>query len=216
MASNSFDPSSPGAVGSQTKNHQRTSGSAPSTSRSKKTQLLTEFQPCDYSVVCGRGQNSFNHVGNCRFRSLASMFTERYSQADTRTAKSAIVSEIITMIRQAGGNFCKYKRGKWLEVGDHHAREKVGASLRDLLHTQYRSSTKAKAKAKGAKVGYRTPRKTGVKEKKKTNHLSDQKRADDTQHSDDSSTTSSCWGTSKDSLGFEYWLEDKFFDIEVF
>jgi hypothetical protein len=36
--------------------------------------------------------------------------------------------------------------------------------------------------------------------------------------SDDSSTTSSCWGRSKDSLGFEYWLEDSddFFEIDVF
>jgi hypothetical protein len=209
---NSFDPS--GAFASQSNEHQRTSSSAPSASRSKKTQLQVDFQPSDYSVVCGRGQESFNHVGNCRFRSLASMFMERYSQADTRTAKSAIVSEIITMIRQAGGNFCKLKKGVWLEVGDHHAREKVGASLRDLLHTQYRSSAKAKAKAK-AKVGRQTTRKT-VKEKKYKNQLSNQNRVEDTQHSDDSSTTSSCWGRSKDSLGFEYWLEDNFFDIDVF
>jgi hypothetical protein len=37
---------------------------------------------------------SFNHVGNRPFRILASMFIERYSQADTRTARSAIVSEM--------------------------------------------------------------------------------------------------------------------------
>jgi hypothetical protein len=206
MASNHFD-SSPGAFTSQTNNHQQTSSSEPSASGSKKTQLV-EFQPSNYSVVCGRGKDSFNNIGNRRFRCLASMFIERYSQADTRIAKSAIVSEIIAVIHQAGGNFCKYKRGAWLEVGKQHAREKVGASLRGLLHAQYRSSAKAK-------VGRRTTRKT-VKQQQNQFQLHDQKQVDDTQHSDDSSTTSSCWGMSKDSLGFEYWLEDNFFDIDVF
>jgi hypothetical protein len=72
------------------------------------------------------------------------MFIERYSRAGTKAAKSAIVSEIIDVIRKADGNFCKFKKGAWIEVGDHHAREKVSALLRDLLHTQYRSSAKAK------------------------------------------------------------------------
>jgi hypothetical protein len=210
MASYHVD-SIPGSFTSQTKNHQRASSSdQESTSGSKKTQLRAEFQISDYSVVCGRGKGTFNfnHVGNRRFRSLASMFLERYSQAETRTAKSAIVSEIIVVIRQAGGSFCKYKKGVWLKVGDLHAREKVGASLRDLLHTQYRSSTKAK-------VDRRTALKN-VKEKQNQHQLSDQKHLDYAEHSDDSSTTSSCWGRSKDSLGFEYWLEDNFFEIDVF
>jgi hypothetical protein len=209
MASNLFD-SIPAAFMSQTNSHQRASSIQPSASSFKKTQLRMEFQFSDYSVVCGRGKGAFNfnHVGNRRFRSLASMFLERYFQADARTAKSVIVSEIIALIRQAGGNFCKYKKGVWMEVGDLHAREKVGASLRALLHTQYRSSTKAK-------VDRRTALKN-VKEKQNQDQQSDLKHLDYTEHSDDSSTTSSCWGRSKDSLGFEYWLEDNFFEIDVF
>jgi hypothetical protein len=210
MASNHYASSS-GVFTSKTNNHQRASSVEPSASGSKKTrQLRVESQLSDYSVVCGRGNGIYNsnHVGNRRFRSLASMFIERYSQANTRMAKSAIISEITVVIRQAGGNFCKYKKGVWLEVGDLHAREKVGALLRDLLHTQYRSSTKAK-------VGRLTTQKN-VKQKQNQNQLSDQKQLDDTQNSDDSSTTSSCWGRSKDSLGFEFWLEDNFFEIDVF
>ncbi len=167
-----------------------------------------DFEPSNHSVVCGRSKEDFDHAGNHRFRILARIFVETYSQAATRTAKSAIVSEIIVVIHQAGGNFCKCKKGVWLEVGDLHAREKVGASLRDLMPTQYRSSAKAK-------VDCRTTQKN-VKEKQNQNQLFDQKQLDDTQHSDDSSTTSSCWGRSKDSLGFEYWLEDNFFEIDVF
>jgi hypothetical protein len=177
--------------------------------RSGRSQLGADFKPSDCSIVCGRGQDSFNHVGNRRFRIVASMFIQRYSQTDSKTAKSAIVSEIIAMIHQAGGMFCKYKSGTWFEVGDHQAREKVSSLLRDLLHTQYRSSAKAK-------VGRRTTTRMAVKQKQNQNQLSCQKRVEGGDDSDDSSTTSACWGRSKDSLGFEYWLEENFFDIDVF
>jgi hypothetical protein len=178
--------------------------------------------PSAYSVICGRGKNNFNHIGNRRYRILASMFIERYARAATKAAKSAIVSEIITMIHQAGGNFWKLRSGTWIEVGDTHVRDKVGASLRDLLHSTYRSSSKAKiAHRKTQKTGRRKEeqeqetRKT-EKRKEPQDQQSDQKLVDDTLHSDDSSTTSSSWGSTKDSLGFEYWLEDNFFDIDVF
>jgi hypothetical protein len=140
-----------------------------------------DFQPSDFSVVCGRGRDSFNHVGNRRFRILASMFIERYSRADSKAAKSAIVSEIIEVIRQADGNFCQLKKGKWFEVADHHAREKVSALLRDLLHTQYRSSAKAKI----------ARRKTVRSEIRKQKKQSGPNPVDETPHSDDSSTSSS-------------------------
>jgi hypothetical protein len=168
-----------------------------------------DFQPFYYSVVCGRGKHSCNHVGNRRFRILASMFIETYSEADSKAAKSAIVSEILAVIRQAGGNFYKYGKGAWFEVGDHCAREKVSALLRDLLHTQYRSSAKAK-------LGRRL--KTVRKQKPGQNSQSGLKQIKGTEGSDDCSTTSSCWGISENSLGFEYWLEesDDFFDIDVF
>jgi hypothetical protein len=184
MASNHFD-SSAGAFASQ----------------------AYKFQPSDFSVVCGRGKDSFNHVGNRRFRILADMFVERYSHAATKIAKSAIVSEIIAVIHQAGGIFCTYKMDAWCEVGDHQAREKVSALLRDLLHNQYRSSAKAK-------IG----RRTIMKQNQDQDQQSGQKRVEDTDVSDDSSTTSSCWGRTKESLGFEYWLEesDAFFEIDVF
>jgi hypothetical protein len=156
------------------------------------------FQPSNYSVVCGRGKESFNHVGNRHFRFLTSTFIERYSRADSKAAKSAIVSEIITMIRQADGNFCKFQSGAWFEVGDHHAREKVSALLRDLLHTQYRSSAKAKIARRKTKT---------QKKKQSKNAVSSQKVVDH------SSTSSSCWESSKVSLEFDHSLETDLFAI---
>jgi preprotein translocase subunit SecD len=169
-----------------------------------------DFQPSDFSVVCGRGRDSFNHVGNRRFRILASMFIERYSRANSKAAKTTIVSEIIEVIRQADGNFCQYKKGKWFEVADHHAREKVSSLLRDLLHTQYRSSAKAKiARRKTAKSEIRKQKKqsgpnlvdgtpqsddsstlssTEIPKQDQQNQQSEQKLVEDTAHSADSST----------------------------
>jgi hypothetical protein len=196
---------SPDASWLQT-NNQGTSSSEPTaSSECQKIQLRMDFQPTNHSVICGR---SFNHVGNRRLRILASIFTETYSQADSKVAKSAIVSEIITAIRQGSGHFCKYEGGAWFEVGDDYARKKVGALLRDLLHTQYRSSAKAKLDR----------RQKTAKQKQQENSHSGHKLVEGVEDSDESSTTSSCWGKSKNSLGFEYWLEesDDFFDIDVF
>jgi hypothetical protein len=39
---------------------------------------------------------------------------------------------------------------------------------------------------------------------------------DNAQDSDDSSTSSACWGCTQGSLGFEYLVDDNFFDIDVF
>jgi hypothetical protein len=211
MSSHHLHPSPKNAFAfaPQTHNHQRTSTPGPSASSSKKFQLPAEFQPSDYSVVCGRGKDSFNHVGNHRFRALVTMFIERYSQAGSKVARSAIVSEIIDVIRQAGGNFCKLQRGAWFVVGDPQAREKVGALLRDLLYTQYRSSAKAKVRRRWS---------LQQKENQDRDQRSGQTPVDDTDDSDDCSTTSACWGSTKESLGFEYWLEepDDFFEIDVF
>jgi hypothetical protein len=214
MTSIHFEPI-PVVFASQTTKHQRRYSTESSTSSFNKTQLRVEFQPCDYSVVCGRGKDTFNHGGNKRFRILASMFIEEYSQADSKVAKSAIVSKILGVIRQAGGVFCKYESGAWFDVGEHCAREKVSALLRDLLHTQYRSSAKSKLDRR---------QKTVKKPKPKPNQKlqSDLKQVEvkETEDSDDLSTTSSSWGTSNDSLGMDCWLEesntDAFFEIDVF
>jgi hypothetical protein len=176
----------------------------PSIADSKtEAQLSVDFQPSDYSVLCSRGKDSDNHIGNRRFRELTSTYVERYSQAVSKAAKSVIVSEIITAIHKAGGSFCKHKRGAWFELGEHYAREKVSALFRDLLHTQYRSSNKSK-------IAIRRARKRSQKQH------SGQTLVNGTEDSDDSSQSSSCWGSSKDYLGGEHSPGFDFFDIDVF
>jgi hypothetical protein len=175
---------------------------APKTGRS---QLAVDFQPSEQSVICGRGRQH-NSTGNCRFRTLAGVFVERYSRAYSKAAKAVLVFDIITMIREAGGHFCRYEKGTWFEVGDHCARGKVSAFFRDVLHTKYRSSAKAK-----------TTRRSVLNRKRKQTQLHGQQLFDGTGgHCDDSSITTSCAGRNNDSLGFEYSLEINCSDIDVF
>ncbi|CAJ1967328.1 unnamed protein product [Cylindrotheca closterium] len=64
-----------------------------------------------------------------------------------------VVTSVVHWVREqacgGGGGFVKeLNDGIWYEVGDHLAREKVGQSLREQLHSQYKSSAKAKRQRK--------------------------------------------------------------------
>lgn len=86
------------------------------------------FQPGPPDVICARGKKAFLHSGNLHFRATIESQMDRYSSTGTKLEKSLIVSHIVDEIRQAspGGGFVKQEKGRWLEVGDHAAREKVG------------------------------------------------------------------------------------------
>ena len=179
-----------------------------SDAKTGRSRLGVDFQPSNLSVICGRGRQN-KHVGNQHFRKLSGKFVDEYSRAATKTAKSNLVFNIVTMIRQAGGTFCKYEKGAWFEVGDRFAREKVSAFFRDKLHTQYRSSSTAKS----------TRRRDRNRKRQTQIQQYGQHMVDSTGYSDDSSTMSlsSSSGSSTDSLGFDCSMEIDFFDIaEVF
>jgi hypothetical protein len=185
-------------VNNEQTNALKLSASSPRTWRS---QLGVDFQPSEYSVICGRGKTSYDHTGNHRLRVLAGMFVENYSLTGCNKHKSA-------MTRERGGSFCKYEQGAWFEVGDHFAREKVSAMFRDMLHTQYRSSAKAKTARRRVQI---------KRIKTETQQQHSQQLIDGIRHWDESSMTSSRSGSSRtDSLGFNSSLKLDFFDIEVF
>ena len=110
--------------------------------------LRKNFIPGPFDVICAKGNQAKNHSGNRRFRLQVQEALTRYSQAESKVEKSILVSQIVDAVRKASplGGFVKQldEDGLWYEVGDHLAREKVGQSFRDLLHSKYSSSTKAK------------------------------------------------------------------------
>jgi hypothetical protein len=113
-----------------------------------KNNLLFNFVPSKYTVICGRGKACSNYTGNLHLKLLVNNYLKPYSEAKSKINKSTIVSAIIATVRQACypvAAFVKHEQdGAWWEVDDAFAREKIGCLLRDRLHTQYRSSTKAK------------------------------------------------------------------------
>ena len=123
---------------------------------SKREKALTEtsnllpsyFKPGPYSVIIGRGKVTKGAIGNQRLRVLASTFLTRYSDAANKAGKSKIVAKIVSMIREAcplGAFIRAGKDGRWYDVKDSVAMEKVGYTLRELLGDRYTSSSQSKA-----------------------------------------------------------------------
>ena len=139
-----------------------------SASKNGRSQLGADFKPSRFSVICGRGRASHDHVGNYNFRELATLFVARYSRAGSKGDRSEIISEMVGMIYQANGTFCQFEKGVWFKVADHYAREKAGALLRDMVHTQQRSLVKAKkatvTKAKPTRPSIREENKARAQE----------------------------------------------------
>jgi hypothetical protein len=131
---------------------QKNENTVSSTSEEESIALPKSFIPGPDHVVCVRGKEFWEHEGNKKYRALIAQTTSKYEATSNKLEKTLIVSEIVESIRKANssGNFVKrdHKTGLWVEVSDHFAREKVGQSFRDGLHSKYRSSTQAKKSRK--------------------------------------------------------------------
>ena len=104
------------------------------------------LHPPQYSVIIGRGHVAKASTGNRRLDVLAMSILPRYAEATSKALKTEIVSELISTIRNACpvGAFIRYVNGRWWEVDESTAREKVGYCLRNLLHDRYSTSAKSK------------------------------------------------------------------------
>mmetsp|Transcript_134037 Transcript_134037/g.199368 ORF Transcript_134037/g.199368 Transcript_134037/m.199368 type:complete len:483 (-) Transcript_134037:521-1969(-) len=123
------------------------------------------FKPSTYSVIIGRGKESKDHSsGNKRLKVLVSNLLPEYANAVNRKSMSRIVSAVVSKVREACsqaqsetikegrpiGSFVRLGKedGRWYEVSDAVAREKVGYTFRDMLGERYRSSSKYKVARK--------------------------------------------------------------------
>jgi hypothetical protein len=116
-------------------------------SHRKRKSLPTSYVPTGLDVVCGRGKKHWNHPGNIQFRNLIQSNVERYIAAPTKSDKTAVVVSLVDGIRAQGGYFLKQNSssGKWSDIGDRQALDKVGHSLRDHVSSQARQKNKKKA-----------------------------------------------------------------------
>ena len=106
----------------------RKSISASGTRRGLRTRLPSDFEPCEYTVLCGRGKEYTSSTGNQNLKTLVLKYLKGYSEAKNKIAKSAIVPEIMNAIKSNcdGAAFVKHENEIWWQVDDAFAREKIG------------------------------------------------------------------------------------------
>ena len=95
-----------------------------------------------YDVLCGREAQAWNNEGNVRFRSIISDNVQRYMNASTTSAKTAVIKSVIHQVVQGGtdghgrhGRFIKQgSDGSYLrELTKRETHQKVGHAIRDLV-----------------------------------------------------------------------------------
>eukprot|EP00980_Cylindrotheca_fusiformis_P011219 scaffold2574_cov98-Cylindrotheca_fusiformis.AAC.9 len=102
--------------------------------------LPSDFHPGNWDVICHSGKDAHNHGNNL----------QSYVKAKSRSEKSAIISEIVTSIRESSthaGGFVRLDScaHRWYEVGDKVARDKVGQTLRDSSNAKVTKKRKREA-----------------------------------------------------------------------
>jgi len=119
--------------------------------------LPEDFKPSNHTVIIGRGKRVRESAGNRRLRALTASLLPRYveaADADDRATKTRLVSEVVDLVKGGGDDDGTYfvrkskDDGRWYEVDDGVAREKVGYVFRDLLADRYESSSKSKVAKK--------------------------------------------------------------------
>lgn len=148
--------------------------------RAEKVLLPQNFCPTDRSVLLGHKKEFRTSPGNRYLKSLCEQFKNSYDTAD-REGKSDIVSTILTAIyRQCPvGAFLRYKDGRYYEVEDLLARDKIASDLRNFLPGKYRSSQKKRFEnaAEGRLKAPISPTPSGEKEDASENSQSASKNS---------------------------------------
>jgi len=154
-----------------------------STDKTKKL-LPADFKPTKFSVICGSNKRkSFNSPGNSHFRSVCELFVVEFKQAVTKQDKSAVVSQVMTRLREACpvGTFCAFEKGCWWQVSERTAREKVGTFFRDCLGDAYKSKIASRRSAKKRVVRVVSSNSEGRDETSSVSSNDDSQRWDDSQ-----------------------------------
>lgn len=90
------------------------------------------FELGPYDVLCGRHKDSFNHIGNRRFRIIISNNLQKYINSPTRFHRSDLILSLVReLCYEVGVRFLKKRGSTFVELSEKECREKVGHALRD-------------------------------------------------------------------------------------
>jgi len=122
------------------------------------TWLGFDYQLNEKDVICGNrgapGDREDQHPGNNRFKVVVELMLDRYLQAERKSKKTAVVREIVDVVRQSGGRFVrKGENGGWYDTGNAKAREKASTAVRTMAaKTRDRASHQEREAPAQAKV----------------------------------------------------------------
>lgn len=89
--------------------------------------------PSQADVLFGRGKPFREHVGNLRLNNILDEKLEKY-EASRLKEKTAMIGDIVDVIRGEGGRFLKQdNNAPWIEVDDKQAKEKVSHGFRTRI-----------------------------------------------------------------------------------
>jgi len=100
-----------------------------------------------YDILCGRGKEAFNNVGNRRLRVTVSIYLARYLAADTRYAKGEVIMDILHVLREeSGARFLRpaLRGNYYVELSDKEARAKIAHAMRDQMASHKRAARRAR------------------------------------------------------------------------
>jgi hypothetical protein len=103
------------------------------------------YVPGDGDVICGRGKECIDHIGNMRLRTLVEEKLDQYANASNKNEKSLIIMDTINKIRENSplGGFIKKDllSGIFFEVGDFVAVSLFKRCLPFLMSTVFAALT---------------------------------------------------------------------------
>ena len=88
--------------------------------------------PRDGDILFGRGGRTNHHPGNKRLREVVNKYRDTYNSAK-KTDKPKVSKLIVSALFEAGSRFLRMNEvtGRWEDVGDKRAAEKVSQTLRE-------------------------------------------------------------------------------------
>jgi hypothetical protein len=82
-------------------------------------------EPKTFDVLCGRGRDCYEHVGNKEFRDMIDSNVRVYAETETKQERGTIVTGIVRRIRKNGGSFLRFDNEQqiWIELPEYEARK---------------------------------------------------------------------------------------------
>lgn len=82
-------------------------------------------EPKMVDVLCGRGRDCYEHVGNKEFRDMIDANVRLYEETRAKHERGTIVTEIVRRIHKNGGNFLRFdtEQQRWNELPEYEARK---------------------------------------------------------------------------------------------